>query len=141
MSLVLRVVRLAQEPKKSLKAAMAHVLGAVERTPKTAPKVAVFCRLITGYLPSWFGTNRMYSVDLDFLTVLPASILSCQATGRHTVLGGIRWCFMVPPNGSETCLPLQQSLVQVQRLEGAFCKFPPIQRSYRSLGQATRALG
>ena len=48
---------------------------------------------------------------------------------------------MVPTNGSETCLPLQQSFVQVQRLEGAFCKFPPIQRSYRSLGQATRNSG
>jgi hypothetical protein len=66
-------------------------------------------------------------------------ILSRQATGRYTtVLGGIRWCVMVLPNGSETCLPLQQSLVQ--RLEDAFYKFPPIQRTYRSLGQATRAL-
>jgi hypothetical protein len=33
--------------------------------------------------------------------MLPAPILSRQATGRHTtVLGGMRWCVMVPPNGS-----------------------------------------
>jgi hypothetical protein len=35
---------LAQEPKSG----EAHVLGAVEGTPKTAPKVAVFCHLFTG---------------------------------------------------------------------------------------------
>src|SRR5256885_3427510 len=34
--------------RKSLKAARPTCWGAVERTPKTAPKGAVFCRLFTG---------------------------------------------------------------------------------------------
>jgi hypothetical protein len=37
----------------------------------------------------------------DFLRVLPAPILGRKVTGRHTtVLGGMRWCVMVPLNDS-----------------------------------------
>jgi hypothetical protein len=42
---------LAQEPKKSLKRRGPRDGVAVERTPKTAPKVAVFCRLFHSYVP------------------------------------------------------------------------------------------
>jgi hypothetical protein len=62
--------------------------------------------------------NRMWTCD--FLTVLPAPMLSRQAAGRHTtVLGDMRWCVMVPPNGS--------ALPQSYRAgDKAITKFGPI---------------
>jgi hypothetical protein len=42
-------------------------------------------------------TYEVYIRDFDLSLTAP---MSCH-TGRHTtVLGGIRWCFIVPSNGS-----------------------------------------
>jgi hypothetical protein len=45
-------------------------------------------------------TYEVYTRDFDFRKILIYPLYLAVLVGHITVLGGMRWCVMVPPNGS-----------------------------------------